>query len=235
MAPLPFLTPCSILITGATNCGKTVMTSQIIKKQNEIFSVKPKIILYYYTQYQPLFSELEQTVDNLHFRHGIPTESDINSLTQGKPLETSNSTNTEESGTHNNMVNSTQDHYLIIMDDMMTEVGSSKFCLDLFIKISHHLNISLIFITQNLFSRGKFSRTILLNITYTILYKNPRDFLQIKEFGRRLGQQDILTQAYEDATKNMFGYLLIDLSPKSNELYKYRTDIFHEPIIYLYK
>lgn len=34
-------------------------------------------------------------------------------------------------------------------------------------------------LTQNLFQQGKYSNTIRLNINYMILFKNPRDKLQM--------------------------------------------------------
>jgi len=46
-------------------------------------------------------------------------------------------------------------------DDLLNEVYSKDVC-DLFTKGSHHRNISVILITQNLFHQGRFSRYISL-------------------------------------------------------------------------
>jgi ABC-type glutathione transport system ATPase component len=48
---------------------------------------------------------------------------------------------------------------LIILDDLLNEDYSKGIC-DLFTKGSHHRNISLILITQNLFHQGRFCRDI---------------------------------------------------------------------------
>jgi hypothetical protein len=45
----------------------------------------------------------------------------------------------------------------------------------LFTKKSHHRNISVMYIEQNLFHKGKNHRTISLNAHYMVLFKNPRD------------------------------------------------------------
>ena len=58
---------------------------------------------------------------------------------------------------------------LLILDDLMRE-SSSNVILDLFTKGSHHKNISVIFITQNVFHKGKAQRDISLNTKYLMLY-----------------------------------------------------------------
>jgi len=63
---------------------------------------------------------------------------------------------------------------LIILDDLLNEVYSKDVC-DLFTKGSHHRNISVILITQNLFHQGRFCRDISLNAKYSVALKNVRD------------------------------------------------------------
>jgi hypothetical protein len=45
----------------------------------------------------------------------------------------------------------------------------------LFTKKSHNRNISVMYIVQNLFHRGKHHRTIRLNSHYKVVFKNPRN------------------------------------------------------------
>ena len=47
---------------------------------------------------------------------------------------------------------------LVVLDDLLNEAYSRELC-DLFTKGSHHRDISVILITQNLFHQGRFSRT----------------------------------------------------------------------------
>ena len=44
---------------------------------------------------------------------------------------------------------------LIIVDDLMTKSGKDKRIADLFIKGSHHRNLSIIYIVQNIFHQAK--------------------------------------------------------------------------------
>jgi len=59
---------------------------------------------------------------------------------------------------------------LIILDDLLNEVYSKDVC-DLFTKSSHHRNISVIHITQNLFHQGRFCRDISLNAKHSVALK----------------------------------------------------------------
>ena len=56
---------------------------------------------------------------------------------------------------------------LIIFDNLLNEMYSKDLC-DLFTKGSHHRNISVILITQNLFHQGRFCRDISLNARYSV-------------------------------------------------------------------
>jgi ABC-type phosphate transport system ATPase subunit len=67
---------------------------------------------------------------------------------------------------------------LFVLDDLMS-IAYSKKVSDLFNKRSHHRNISLILITQNLFHQGMSSRDISLYSKYITVFKNPRDKTQI--------------------------------------------------------
>jgi len=59
---------------------------------------------------------------------------------------------------------------------------------ELFNNGSHHRNISLVLITQNLFLQGLSSRDISLNSKYIVL-KNPRIKTQIVNFSRQTTQK----------------------------------------------
>ena len=74
----------------------------------------------------------------------------------------------------NECINPSQNNLLII-DDLMTEAGDDKSVTDLFTKGFHHMNLSIVYIIQNIFPKGRESRTISLNAHYMFLFKNPRD------------------------------------------------------------
>ena len=73
---------------------------------------------------------------------------------------------------------------LYILDDCFLEAVQSNHVVDAFTK-GRHENISTIFITQNMFFNGKFSRNISLNCSHYILMRS-RDLGQIETLGRQL-------------------------------------------------
>src|SRR5258706_1291764 len=57
-------------------------------------------------------------------------------------------------------------------------------------KISHHRNVSVLYLTQNLFFKSKHSRTMSLNSHYIIVFKNPRDVTQIKTLAAQMRSEE---------------------------------------------
>ena len=126
---------------------------------------------------------------------------------------------------------------LLIIDDLMSETDSRV--TKLFTKGSHHKNASVIYISQNLFHEGKENRNISLNSHYLILFKNPRDAVQIAHLGRQIfpDKGKYFREAFTDATSRPYGYLLVDLKPTTQDELRLRTDIFlpEMTIVYVYK
>jgi len=116
---------------------------------------------------------------------------------------------------------------LIIIDDQMTESASHSKIQDLFTKGVHHRNQSVLYITQNLFHQGRFSRDIRLNTHYFIVFKSPSFVSQIMHFGRQIWPEKpkFLISAYKKATENPFSYLFINLHPKCNDNLRVRSCI----------
>lgn len=104
---------------------------------------------------------------------------------------------------------------------------------------SHHNNISVIYLVQNLFHKSKEQRTISLNAHYIILFKNPRDMNQITHLAKQMypGKNKFLQESFRDATSKPFGYLVIDLKQTTPEELRVRTDVFREDttLVYLQK
>jgi hypothetical protein len=119
-----------------------------------------------------------------------------------------------------NMVN------LMIFDDLMTE-SDNMTIQNLFTRGSHHLNISVFLLTQNLFNKGKFTRTINLNSQYTIIFDNPRDRSQISHLARQMFPHNskFLVEAYNDVMRSQRGYLFLDNKNTTPEEIRIQTNI----------
>ena len=101
---------------------------------------------------------------------------------------------------------------LVIIDDLMQECGDGTDVVNLFTKGSHHRDLSIIMIVQNMFHQGKAMRSISLNTHYMVLFKNPRDAGQVRHLATQLfpGKAHYLVDAYKQATSTPHGYLLLD-------------------------
>lgn len=116
--------------------------------------------------------------------------------------------------------------HLIIIDDLMRE--SDGRVVDIFTKGSHHRNLSVFYITQNLFHQGRGQRDISLNSSYIIYFKNPRDKTQIKFLARQVSPENtkFIEESYADATKVAHGYLMIDLKQNTDDTHRIKSNIF---------
>ena len=116
---------------------------------------------------------------------------------------------------------------LVIIDDQMSDISDST--VDLFTRGCHHDNLSLVFITQNLFFQDKKFRTASLNCHYLVLFRNPRDNNQIRHLARQMypgKRSQTMIEAFEDATTcTPYGTLVVDLKPSTPDLLRLRSNI----------
>ena len=199
--------PFTCIVSGPSGCGKSSLVKAII--QHEVIKPRPDKILWLYAEDQPLY----QSMKNVEFIQGIPE--DLETRFQRR---------------HNNV---------LVLDDLMTQCHSDERLTRLFSVGSHHKNLSIIFIIHNLFHYGKEMRTVSLNSHYIILFKNPRDRLQISTLARQMypGQSQFLVEAFQDATQEAYGYLIIDLKPTTPDKLRIRTGILpsDRQLVYVHK
>ena len=126
---------------------------------------------------------------------------------------------------------------LLVIDDLMQETNDAV--ANIFTKISHHRNVSVLYLTQNLFPKNKHARTISLNSHYLVLFKNPRDAGQFAVLARQMypSGSKFAVEAFKDATEKPYGYLFVDLKPDTDEQYRLRTNIFprEQTVVYVRK
>jgi Cdc6-like AAA superfamily ATPase len=219
--------PWTSIVCGPTGCGKTIFVKTFLRHLSDMSDVRFERILFYYAEWQDAYQCLqcdtsknkEEVTNDIHrngygntllkskkniieFREGLPRPEDYSS----DPLSPK----------------------LVIIDDLMRESSSCDTIVDLFTKGSHHKNLSVILISQNLFHQGRGQRDISLNANYIVVFKNPRDRAQIRHLARQVYPDDpkFLEEAYYDATSRPHGYLLLDLKQSTPDEYRFRTCIF---------
>lgn len=115
----------------------------------------------------------------------------------------------------------------LVFDDLMSELNDSTMIADLFSKYSSHTKTSVIFITQNLFYKGKKqseSVTIYRNTKYLVLFRSGMDQTTFQVVAKRIG---VSTQFLVDVT-NIHRYVVIRADHKGP---KFTTNIFGSKLI----
>ena len=113
--------------------------------------------------------------------------------------------------------------YLLIFDDSCEEICKSK----AFVYIAtagRHRGLSTIYIKHNFFHQSKLGRDAELQNTQIVLFKSPRDVMQVSTLNKKLGHGSELVDWFWDATSVPFGLLLIDLSPRTDDRLRYCTN-----------
>lgn len=198
-----FKHPFTCMIAGPTSSGKTVFVRKVLQHHKYLLINLPqrRKILWAYGQWQDSYSK-EIPGCEVDYIDGLPDEESIAS----NPPD------------------------LLIIDDLMTELGDNPRLANMFTKGSHHLKMSIIFIVQNVFHQAKQMRNISLNCHYIVLMKNPRDKSQIQALARQLYPNKIkyFIQAYEQATREPYSYLRVDLTPSTPECFRLQSNLFPE-------
>ena len=90
-----------------------------------------------------------------------------------------------------------------------------------------HMNVSVLYLTQNLFKSGSEARDICLNTNYLILFRNLHDSKQISFFAQQMyplfWRQ--FMEIYADATSQPYEYLFLDNRPDTHPLLRIRTKL----------
>ena len=113
--------------------------------------------------------------------------------------------------------------YLLIFDNSCEKICNSKAFVDI-ATTGRHRGLSPIYIKHNLFHQSKLGRDVELQNTHIVLFKSPRDVIQVTTLSTQLGLGSELVDWYRDATSVPFGYLLIDLSPRTDDRLRYCTN-----------
>ena len=76
--------------------------------------------------------------------------------------------------------------YLLIFDDTSEEICNSKAFVDI-ATTGRHRGLSTTYIKHNLFHQSKIGRDVELQNTHIVLFKSPRDVLQVTTLSTQLG------------------------------------------------
>ncbi|VDI35975.1 Hypothetical predicted protein [Mytilus galloprovincialis] len=189
-----------MIVSGPTSCGKTFFVKEALRRST--CNPVPERIVWLYRRWQPLYDEIRKTVvPTVEFVRGIPTELEADHFFDAR--------------TRN----------LLVLDDLMSTSAKDRRINDLFTEGSHHRNLSVVAVNQNLYF-GK-DPTQRRNCHYLVLFDNPVDRQPVATLGRQMypSQRHLLMQTFREATRRPFGYLLVDLKAATPEHLRLRSDV----------
>ena len=185
-----------ISLVGPSGSGKSHLIHDCLVFG--IFQPEFDKIYYFYQHFQSLYGLKSKNIKNIEFVLSVDFD-----LIQNLP---NNGTN-----------------FLLIFDDSCEEISSSKE----FVKIAtaaRHKGLSTVYIKHNLFHQSRLERVIQLQNTHIVLFKSPRDVLEINKLSQQLGLGSQLKEWYTTALSVPYGHLLIDLTPRTVDSLRYCTN-----------
>jgi len=203
-----FKLPFTGILSGPSRCGKSTFIANVLRNMDHLYDKKPGYTICFYESWQPIYEQLRA--------EGLVDEWAAMAPTKEYLLELAN--DYKGSG-----------GIQVIVDDQMLKTDINADLASLFTVGSHHADISIWYLTQSLFNDDKAFRTMKLNATYIVLFKNPGSQKQADSFFNMFRPRPYSTdlkKIFQKVTKNMYSYLLFDLHQETNEDVRIRTKIF---------
>ena len=206
-----------LLICPFEGSGKTEILGQILSNADYLFDPPPAKKILFFREDQPIYGKwIERGILDQKSKGMPDRESLLSQLSENK----------DKTGT------------CIIFDDFasLVEEHEEDFVY-LFTIASHHFKTSIFLVLHSLFSPAL--RKLSLNTHRFFLTKSPRDTSQVRTLGIQShpGRSDYIVAAYNDATDEKFGHLVLDFSPNCDSRLRVIGNMFgKEPVaVYEYK
>ena len=186
-----FTHPFSMIVAGPSRCGKTYWVINLLLNAKERIKPIPEKIVYCYAHWQPKYDVLKKHIDSVHWHEGMPTNSFLDEISNA----------------------------ILILDDLMAESVNDSALMGIFTERSHHKNSSVIILMQNLYQQGKRSVSIQRNTQFLVLFKNPRDRLQIKMLAMQMFPEKWrkFLERFEHETNKPRGKVILDFSSDTSD------------------
>ena len=155
---MTFKHPFSMVVSEPSDSGKSIWTKKLLL--SSLIQPSAERITWCFGQWQPLYDNIRKKIPGIEFV---------------EPDHLNDQHYIDESKRN-----------VLVFDDLMTEAKCDQRIADRFTKGSPHRNISVVYLTKNLFPEGKAYRDIILNTQYMVLFNNPIDRQQVATLARRI-------------------------------------------------
>ena len=147
-----FKTPCSIVISGPSQAGKSTFMYSLVKFRNDIFTTRFYRIIYCLPERKLIkkkdfIDKLKLECSSIEIIGGLPSVSQLNLDVNTLPI-------------------------LLLVDDQMTQILKDPQMLELMTLDGHSDNITFCFTMQNYYENSKFGKTMIRNCHYRVFFSN---------------------------------------------------------------
>lgn len=196
--------PFTLVIAGPSSSGKTSFLNSLLKNADRLVNPNIDYVVCFLGSRDPQLAELIPIYgERITFVSGLPTDFD-------------------------EYIQSNKNGFFLI-DDLMAEGTSDSRVSELYTKTSHHSNLSVCLVLQNLFHHGKERYSIVRNSHYLVIFNNPLDRSSVHTLAHRISPTN------KKAVINIFlyaqskyRYLLLDGKQGTLPAARFRTDIFND-------
>ena len=197
-----FKHPFTSIVTGPTGCGKSTYVKDLLMNHQSLIRPGIQRIIWLFKRWQPLYDKIQKEVKpSVEFIQGLPDNIESDEFIQP------------------NMRN------LVVIDDLASACSKDSRISDLFTEGSHHRNLSVIVLNQNLYHNK--NPTERRNCQYLVLFKNPIDKQSIMTLARQMypTKTEHFIRKFEDATSQPYQYLLVDLKTDTPDKDRLKTNV----------
>ena len=196
-----FAFPFRMILAGSSGAGKTYFAGKLLGR-DDIFEDKISAVHYYFPCYLPEAPVNWHKTLNIpvSYHVGLPTKSDLMQL---------------------------EEKCCVVIDDSFDDALKSSAIDHLFRVISGKRQISVMIMSQNNFSKGKYGREIRNSCNFSVLFRNCCDVSINENIARMAGMKKAYDSAALDIQGQKYPYMLLDQSQKGQlSPYRLYTNIF---------
>ena len=198
-----FTFPFRMILAGSSGSGKTHFAGRLLEKQ-DLFEQNVSAVYYYYPCY------LKEAPVNWHELLDIPVSYHVGLPTKEELMEMPSRS-------------------CVVIDDSFDSAIQSSAIDHLFRVISGKRKISVIVMTQNNFTKGRYGREIRNSCNYSVLFRNCCDTSINQNVARMAGLKKAFEAASNDQNGVKFPYIFIDQSQQGQmSNFRLYSDIFSD-------
>jgi len=149
-----------MLVAGPSQSGKSHFLLNLVKFREQLFTANFSRVIYcqkniHTEKNKAFFAHLQELFPQAELVQGLPVLSELH-------------------------LNINAIHTLLLVDDMMRDVVGCIGMNNLATNDVHNFNITVIFVFQNYFARGKYGNDLVRNCQYKVVFYNRTEMLELR-------------------------------------------------------